>query len=96
MSWSIEQHIGELRPWPDSVRVVRGKDEESRRYVPEPQERIVRCKDCRYGYQHDCTRYPQDKRYMGKWYCIAWGDGMQGEWTKADGFCHRGKPREDS
>jgi hypothetical protein len=59
-------------------------------------ERIVRCKDCRYGKKHDCTRFPKDERYMGKWYCIAWGDGMQGEWTRADGFCHRGKPREDA
>lgn len=58
-------------------------------------ERIIRCRDCQFGYQHDCKRYPKDKRYMGKWYCIVWGDGMQGEWTKADGFCHRGKPREE-
>jgi hypothetical protein len=59
-------------------------------------ERIVRCRDCQFGYQHDCKRYPQDKKYMGKWYCIAWGDGMQGEWTREDGFCHRGKPRSES
>lgn len=59
------------------------------------KERIVRCRDCQYGYQHDCKRYPKDKRYMGKWYCIVWGDGMQGEWTRPDGFCHRGKQREE-
>ncbi len=35
MSWSTEVRIGELRPWPDAVRVVRGKTEETRRYVPE-------------------------------------------------------------
>ena len=35
MSWSIEERIGELRPWPDAVRVVRGKTDETRRYVPE-------------------------------------------------------------
>ena len=35
MSWSTELHIGELRPWPDTVHVVRGKTEETRRYVPE-------------------------------------------------------------
>ena len=58
-------------------------------------ERIVRCKDCDYGYQHDCKRYPQDKSYMGRWYCVAWGDGMLGEWTRPDGFCHRGKTREE-
>ena len=59
-------------------------------------EEIVRCRDCQFGYQHDCKRYPNDKKYMGKWYCIAWGDGMQGEWTREDGFCHRGKPRSES
>lgn len=35
MSWSPELFIGELRPWPDSVHVVRGKTDEIRRYVPE-------------------------------------------------------------
>ena len=35
MSWSPELFIGELRPWPDTVHVVRGKTEETRRYVPE-------------------------------------------------------------
>jgi len=57
-------------------------------------QEIIRCRDCQYGYQHDCKRYPKDKRYMGQWYCIVWGDGMQGEWTKADGYCHRAKRRE--
>ena len=59
-------------------------------------ERIIRCRDCQFGYQHDCKRYPKDKKYMGKWYCIVWGDGMQGEWTRADGFCHRVKLRGES
>ena len=35
MSWSPDLFIGELRPWPDMVHVVRGKTEETRRYVPE-------------------------------------------------------------
>lgn len=35
MSWSPELFIGELRPWPDTVHVVRGKTDEMRRYVPE-------------------------------------------------------------
>lgn len=34
MTWYTDIHIGELRPWPDSVDVVRG--DETRRYVPEP------------------------------------------------------------
>ena len=35
MSWSPDLFIGELRPWPDMVHVVRGKTDETRRYVPE-------------------------------------------------------------
>ena len=35
MSWSPDLFIGEFRPWPDSVYVVRGKTDETRRYVPE-------------------------------------------------------------
>ena len=35
MSWSTEVFIGELRPWPDTVHVIRGKTDEMRRYVPE-------------------------------------------------------------
>ena len=35
MSWSPDIHIGEMRPWPDTVRVVRGETDETRRYVPE-------------------------------------------------------------
>jgi hypothetical protein len=35
MSWSPELYIGEFRPWPDTVHVVRGKTEEKRRYVSE-------------------------------------------------------------
>lgn len=35
MSWSPDLFIGELRPWPDSVYVVRSRTVETRRYVPE-------------------------------------------------------------
>ena len=35
MSWSPELFIGEMRPWPDSVHVVRGKTGETVRYFPE-------------------------------------------------------------
>lgn len=38
MSWSPELFIGELRPFPDTVHVVKGKTDEMKRYVPE--ERI--------------------------------------------------------
>jgi len=88
MSWSIEQHIGELRPWPDSVTVVRGRAEESRRYVPEPQERIVRCKDCR-------------KSEMGGTRCRLWRTfdlfrTPVHAYVEPNGFCSWGEPMEDS
>ena len=35
MSWHITEYIGELRPWPDSVHVVRGRTGETVRYFPE-------------------------------------------------------------
>lgn len=37
--------IGGLRPWPDSVHVVRGKTDETRRYVPEMTCRMERVED---------------------------------------------------
>ena len=74
MSWSIEQHIGELRPWPESVRVVRGKAKESRRYVPESphctmepdgywQEEYgyVTCSNCGEVWVFDCDGPKQHK-----------------------------------
>lgn len=42
MSWSPELWIGEFRPWPDSVYVMRGKTNESVRYVPEYFSAITR------------------------------------------------------
>ena len=57
-------------------------------------EEVVRCKDCRLSAIHDGKTFPKGKKYEGKMYCIAWGDGYQGEWTKPDGYCHRGKRRE--
>lgn len=35
MSWSPDLFIGEFRPWPDTVQVVRGTYDDTRRYVPE-------------------------------------------------------------
>lgn len=54
---------------------------------------IVRCRDCRFSHVFDGKRYP-GKKYKGNTYCINWGDGMQGEWTKPDGYCHRAKRKE--
>ena len=33
MSWSIEEHIGECRPWPTQVVVYRGETDECLAYV---------------------------------------------------------------
>ena len=33
MSWSIEEHIGEGRPWPEQVVVYRGETDESLTYA---------------------------------------------------------------
>ena len=35
MSWSPELYIGSMRPWPDSVQVIRSQTDESRWYVLE-------------------------------------------------------------
>lgn len=41
MSWQVDLIIGELRPWPDSVRVLRGVTGEGRIYTPERRARKV-------------------------------------------------------
>lgn len=43
MSWSPNLCIGEFRPWPDSVHVVRGKTDETRRYIPEKYSSAMQC-----------------------------------------------------
>ena len=42
MSWSPDLFIGELRPWPDSVRVVRGETDETQLYGPEQTCHLVK------------------------------------------------------
>ena len=67
MSWSPDLIIGDMRPWPDAVRVVRGRTDEKLRYVPEPprctmepdgyyQEEygIVTCSNCGELWQFEC------------------------------------------
>ena len=43
MSWSPDLFIGEFRPWPDTVHVVRDKTDEIRRYVPEKYSSAMQC-----------------------------------------------------
>lgn len=60
MSWSPDIFIGEFRPWPDSVYVVRGKSDETRRYVPEDFSAISRENvELRELVRHlrECTRH---------------------------------------
>ena len=35
MTKTLDVYIGELRPWPDTVNVIRGKTDETRRFMPE-------------------------------------------------------------
>lgn len=42
MSWTAEVRMGELRPWPDAVRVVRGNTDDTQVYVPERTAKRVR------------------------------------------------------
>lgn len=56
------------------------------------REEVVRCRDCAFSKVHDGNEYPIGER--GSVYCLAWSDGMQGKWTKPEGFCHKGKRKE--
>lgn len=64
--------------------------------MAELRKGIVRCRDCKWSRIHDGNSYPGNRHeeYVGKTYCIAWGDGMQGEWTNPNGYCHRGERRD--
>ena len=70
MSWSPELFIGELRPWPDTVHVVRGKTDETRLYVPERTCRyefvanIVRCGISLNSCGLKCSECGRDQIYM--------------------------------
>ena len=67
------------------------------RFAIEPVEHsgeIVRCRDCTGSRIFDGKRWP-GKKYEGMTYCIYWSDGYEAEWTKPDGFCHRGKRKDD-
>lgn len=41
MTWRAEVYIGEMRPWPDAVDVVRGRTGEAAEYVPGRTCRLV-------------------------------------------------------
>lgn len=56
-------------------------------------KQIIRCHECQYGFQHDGEQYPKGDKYKGKWYCIVWGDGMQSDWIKPDGYCYKARLR---
>lgn len=70
--------IGEFRPWPDSVNVMRGETDEMRIYVP-----VVRCKDCRW-YEDGTCYQPDGNGGLLCWerepdgFC-AWGEKKDGE-----------------
>lgn len=70
MSWSPDLYIGELRPWPDTVHVVRGKTEETRRYVPERTCRDV-ADTPQYGYKtrFECSECGYEYSAVGGFGC---------------------------
>lgn len=43
MSWSYKLCIGNLRPWPEAVYVIRDRTDETRRYVPEKFNSAMEC-----------------------------------------------------
>ena len=46
---------------------------------------VVRCKDCKWGVEHDDT-----DGNVPYWVCINWDGG-----TDADGYCHEAERRTD-
>lgn len=65
MSWSPELYIGGLRPWPDTVHVVRSQTDEMCRYTPERTCHILEdedtgmltCSECGAVQPEDFTAY---------------------------------------
>ena len=53
MSWTPDLIIGELRPWPDAVKVVRGNTGESMLYTVTPLPHF---------WAHDCTLHVQPRK----------------------------------
>ena len=50
------------------------------------------CSGCLFSGTFDGERFP-GPAYAGRMYCIAIGDGCQGEWTEPDGGCDKWKPK---
>lgn len=70
MGWSPDVFIGELRPWPDEVCVVKGNHEVTRQYVPrqtcrnvsDPPEGFL-CSDCGWGDFDEPTHLLKDANF---------------------------------
>lgn len=80
MSWTPDLIIGELRPWPDAVWVIRGDTDEARRYVPE--------QTCHVEAYDDGI----DEGHDGEWFCYApptWylSCGHRAEGAERPNFC---------
>lgn len=63
-------------------------------------ERIVRCKDCKYGHQHDCKRYPKDKEVHGPvvLHCVGRrhaGRVDEGRWVLPSGKAEGGRMTDE-
>ena len=76
MSWSSELYIGENRPWPDTVRVIRGKTEETLCYIPEKTCHIVEDEDTSFLTCSECGAIqPEDYTTYFCWCCGARTEG---------------------
>ena len=71
MSWSPSVYIGEMRPWPDSVHVVRGKTDEVRRYFP---ERTCRKTVGKHGHRWACSEC--DETLLSRFPSVKYPDGI--------------------
>ena len=88
MSWSPELYIGEMRPWPNSVRVRRGRNGESRDYVTKT---VCLCRDCKHGtLVHGGTSVECHRRFTVDCY-----DCVLPDLVNPDGFCSEGELRDE-
>ena len=94
MSWTHDIYIGEFRPWPDAVRVVRGASGEAMEYVP-----VVRCKDCRHftpnkEFWLEPPKVPFPMIGATSDCCDFWADTECK--VSPDGFCAWGERKDDA
>lgn len=93
MSWTIDEHIGEMRPWPEKVIVHRGETDEALCYRPVTE--CGRCKHCTAasGSTTHETLYECHGPLVPGW--DYYNDEPAHTYVPADGFCMYGTPKTD-